>query len=295
MKNSTQFKLSAALSIPFKANFRIDEQSLIKHAQSLLTRGCECVTLGGTTGEGPSLSAAEKFDILEQMIKAGIPAEKIGLAVFGNDLDETVQFIHKSLSYPINHLLVAQPFYFKNPSSQGLTDWYDYVFTAVGSPLRNIILYNIPSCTAIDLPHESIVFLLDKYGDAIIGLKESSGDKSKTLAYQQAFPDLPLYVGSEIYLGEMVAKGAIGAISGCANFIPEVISDIICSKRDNKAVMKLVTDIVSYPVTPAIKFFVAKQYENPQWLRTRPPLISVSDDIQKSLATTYDSLSFKKD
>ncbi len=292
MNHSINFRLSAALTVPFKANLQIDNQCLIDHAKSLLTRGCECITLGGTTGEGTSLSAVEKFDVLDKMIEAGIPIQKIGLAAFGNDLDETTQFIDRSLSYDISHLLVAQPFYFKNPSPQGITDWYDYVFSAVGSKLKNIILYNIPSCTAVDLPHETITFLLDKYGDAIIGLKESSGDKDKTLAYQQAFPNLSLYVGSEIYLGEMVAKGAIGAISGCANFIPEVISDIINNKRDNEDVIKLVKDIVSHPVTPAVKFFVAEQYGNSEWLRVRPPLVSINDDVQKSLAENYNSLSF---
>ncbi len=292
MNNSLPFRLSAALTIPFKENLQIDEPALISHANALLKRGCDCVTLGGTTGEGPSLSLSEKLNLLDKMIKAGMTVQQIGLAAFGNDLQDSVYGLRQCLSYNINHVLIAQPFYFKNPSAQGITDWYDYVFSSLGDNLRNVILYNIPSCTAIDLPHETIDFLCKKYGTAIIGLKESSGDKNKTLAYQKAFPNLALYVGSEAYLGEMVAMGAMGAISGCANFIPEAICDIIKRKKDSEAVSTLVSHIVRYPVTPAIKFFVARQYENAQWLRTRPPLTALDEKAQSLLAKIYDDLQF---
>lgn len=287
-----KFQLSAALTIPFDANQIVDKNMLISHAHSLLKRGCQRVTLGGTTGEGTSLSASEKFEALDALIQSGIKPEQIGVGVFGTDLFETISFIKKCLAIGVDHLLITQPFYFKNPTAQGITDWYDYIFTAIGDELKNVILYNIPSCTAIDLPHETIEFLLNKYGKAIIGLKESSGDKEKTIAYQNAFPNLPLYVGSETYLGEMVKNGAIGSISGCANFIPEAIYDIIGSKQDRTDVQEIVTKIVSYPITPAIKVFVAAQHSNPDWLRVRPPLQSLDIDAQKALKDLYNRLNF---
>lgn len=292
MEYQPKFQLSAALTIPFDANQKIDKTLLITHAQNVLNRGCQRVTLAGTTGEGSSLSTREKFDALDALMQADIRPEQIGLAVFSTDLFETISFIKAALAKNIDHLLVPQPYYFKNPSAQGITDWYDYVFTALGNDLKNIILYNIPSCTAIDLPHETIAFLLNKYGNAIIGLKESSGDKSKTIAYQNAFPDLPLYVGSETYLGEMVKNGAIGAISGCANFIPEAIYDIIQKGQDRADVQEMVNKIVSYPVTPAVKVLMAEQYHNPNWLRVRPPLQSLDENAQKSLKDLYNRLNF---
>ncbi|MFV0431963.1 MAG: dihydrodipicolinate synthase family protein [Alphaproteobacteria bacterium] len=292
MENLHKFKLSAALTIPFKSDGYINIELLIEHAQNLLTRRCECVTLGGTTGEGTSLSNAEKIDALKAMIDAGIPSNKIGLGIFGTDIFETINFIKQGLALNINHLLITQPYYFKNPSAQGLTDWYDYIFTVIGDDLRDVILYNIPSCTSIDLPHETIKFLLEKYKDKIIGLKESSGDKAKTKRYQKAFPNLALYVGSETYLGGMVANGATGSISGCANFIPEIVYAIIENKKDNEAVQTLVKHIVSYPVTPAVKFFVAQQYKNQTWLNVRPPLEVLDSSTQKVLQNIYEQLSF---
>ena len=56
MSSEARFGLSAALTTPFDGAGRIDIAKMVAHARDCLAKGCDSVTLFGTTGEGASLS-----------------------------------------------------------------------------------------------------------------------------------------------------------------------------------------------------------------------------------------------
>ena len=58
--------MAAALTA-FKDDLSIDVDATIAHAHWLLGNGCDGVLLFGTTGEGNSLSAAERLDFMDAL------------------------------------------------------------------------------------------------------------------------------------------------------------------------------------------------------------------------------------
>ena len=104
-----RFGISAALLTPFGADGSIDTRLLVRHAKSVLTRGASSVTLFGTTGEGASITAAERSDSLKRLVVSGIPPEKILQTIYASALGEATQQIQCALEYGVNTFLLVPP------------------------------------------------------------------------------------------------------------------------------------------------------------------------------------------
>ena len=72
MTITSRFGLSCAISTPFSATGDIDVARLVDHAKDRLARGCDSITLFGTTGEGASIGLGARAKVFEAFVKAGI-------------------------------------------------------------------------------------------------------------------------------------------------------------------------------------------------------------------------------
>ena len=75
----TETKMKGVLSpvvTPFDANLKPDAKRLINHCKWLLSNDVGLAVFG-TNSEANSLSLAEKISLLEQMVEAGVPADRM--------------------------------------------------------------------------------------------------------------------------------------------------------------------------------------------------------------------------
>ena len=149
---SERFGLSCALALPLKDQFEIDHARLIAHAQGCLENGCSSLTIFGTTGEGASVSLTERKRILEALAAAGITLSEqviggVASCSIGDAIEQTLTFMDRDC----RGVLLAPPFYFKNVSEEGLYNWFSRVFRELGERAHDILLYNIPSVTQVQL------------------------------------------------------------------------------------------------------------------------------------------------
>jgi 4-hydroxy-tetrahydrodipicolinate synthase len=265
------FGISPALVTPF-LNGKVDVQRLASHAKDCLARGCRTATLFGTTGEGPSIGAAERDRVANEMLDHGIPAEKLVEGVIACSPEEAAYGTSQALRRGAHAVLLAPPFYFRPVPDDAVFEWYSAVFESVGSNRRDIIVYHIPSMTGIPLSHAVISRLKDNYPGAIRGVKDSACDAEATFALINAFPDLDILVGDESYLGRACAAGAVGSICGVANIVPEAIIALAENGRDDPRIVELVQEIGRNPVVPMVKALLAHVRRDPVWAVTRPPL-----------------------
>ena len=68
--------ISTALLTPFDEDGAINHEIMSAHASWVLSEGVSSVTLFGTTGEGASVSPAERIDAVGALLASGIAAEK---------------------------------------------------------------------------------------------------------------------------------------------------------------------------------------------------------------------------
>ena len=273
---SLSFGISPALVTPF-VDGKVDTRRLAAHAKDCLSRGCRTATVFGTTGEGPSVGAAERDRVASELVSLGIPAQNLVEGVIACSQEEAAYSTSQALRRGAHAVLMAPPFYFRPAPDNAVFDWYSAVFEAVGSDLRDIILYHIPGMTGVPVSHSIISRLKHRYPGAIRGVKDSACNAEATFALISAFPDLDILVGDETYLGRACAAGAAGSICGVANILPEAVIALAENGQDDPRIVALVEEIVRHPVIPLVKALVAHVRKDPVWAVARPPLPSLDE------------------
>ncbi|QND54369.1 dihydrodipicolinate synthase family protein (plasmid) [Phyllobacterium sp. 628] len=290
MSRVERFGLSAALTMPFDAALAIDVDAAIDHAKSCLQRGCSSVTLFGTTGEGSSIGGHEREMLINAFIASGVAPAQMVIGVMANSHVDAAEQARFALDLGCLGILLAPPSYFKNVSDAGVFDWYSATIKAIGADARGIILYNIPSVTAVEISVDLVSRLREAFPKAIAGVKDSSGNWSYTEKLLSKHNDLAILIGDERSLAAGVRLGGQGAISGLANLYPEQLLRMINEGRDDNNVVEAVNEVVKYPVIPAVKAMVGYHSGNDGWQRTRGPLEALPEADRKHLAAVFDRL-----
>lgn len=285
-----KFGLSAALTTPFAPDGSIDIAGLVSQAKRSLAAGCNSVTLFGTTGEGSSIGARERTDVLTTVVGAGIDPGNIVTGVLVDSAQDAADQSREALNIGVRNILLAPPSYFKNVSDDGLFEWFSTVFRQLGSSARDILVYNIPSVTMVALSVELIGRLRHAFPGVVTGVKDSSGDWPYTQRLLAEHRDLIILIGDERHLAQGVRLGGQGAISGVANFLPKEVRSMAVDGVDDKRIEDLVAELLKYPVTPAVKVLVSHVTGEPIWHSVRAPLVSISAENRTKLSAAFEQL-----
>ncbi|WP_420963959.1 dihydrodipicolinate synthase family protein [Brucella sp. IR073] len=285
-----RFGLSVALATPFEKNGYISLDVMIAKARHSLDAGCSSVTLFGTTGEGASIGRRERETLLGAMVSDGVPADRIVAGVLVNSAADAAEQAAHALSLGARNILLAPPSYFKNLGDEGLFGWFSAVFGLLGDKARDVILYHIPSVTMVPLSHALIGRLREAFPEIVTGVKDSGGDWAYTEKLVMEHGDLIILIGDERHLAKGVRLGAQGAISGIANFLPSEVRRMAVRGEDDQHVIDLVAELLKYPVTPGVKALMAHAFGEPHWLAVRPPLLPLSNESERQLVSTFDTL-----
>jgi len=277
------FGISPALVTPFDVG-GVDVSRLFDHATGCLARGCRSATVFGTTGEGPSIGALERNQVAADLVSRGFPAGLLVEGVIASSIEEAAFSAGNALRRGARAVLLAPPFYFRNPEEEAVFRWYAEVLRALGRDLRDIILYHIPGMTGVPLTHGVVRRLVRAFPGAILGVKDSACDPAATMALIEAFPDLTVLVGDESYLGRACGAGAGGSICGVANVAPEAVIALAEAGRDDPRVVALVEAIGRHSIIPMVKALVALEKEDPAWADPRPPLSRVDEQAAREVA-----------
>lgn len=285
-----KFGLSAALATPFDVGDEIAIERVIDQAKHCLSNGCNSVTLFGTTGEGASIGMSERQQVLAAMLHAGIAPTQIVVGVLVDAAEDAAAQARRALSQGVRNILLAPPSYFKNVSDDGLFKWFAAVFTMLGAPARDVIVYNIPSVTMVPLSVSLIGRLRTAFPDIVVGVKDSSGDWSYTEELLKTHGDLVILIGDERDLAHGVRLGGQGAISGMANLLPREVQAMAENGIENVDVARFVGQLLNYPVIPSIKAILSRLTEDEGWLAVRPPLVPMNKDDSDTLFAAFSTL-----
>ena len=246
------------------------------------------MTVFGTTGEGASVSLAEREKILDALLAAGINLRHQVLGgVAAASVGDAVEQARVLIDRDCRGVLLAPPFYFKNVTDEGLYGWFSQVFETIGQRAPDIILYHIPSVTEVALSVSLISRLKAAFPNVVKGVKDSGSDWAYTENLLKTHDDLLILIGNERHLAGGVRVGAQGAISGLANLCPEILLKLIETGEEDSRIVALVNEILKFPFTPAVKALLAHRQKDPAWLNVRPPLEALSEAEAARLAHAY--------
>jgi 4-hydroxy-tetrahydrodipicolinate synthase len=277
--------LLTAILTPFDLNGRLT----LEHMPALLDfqrgAGIDGVVVCGTNGEGTSLSVEERKRALETTLE-----HRGGLTVIAGtgaaSVPDAVELTHHAARAGADGVLVLPPFFFKNPTAQGLAAYFNAVLDAADVP---VLLYNIPQLSGVAITDA----LLDLLADApnLAGVKDSAGDWARTQEFLTRYPHLRIFPGSDYLAAQSWAAGSAGCISGGANPFPEVVAAVRDAHRADpggaareaaQARLTAVTDILRrYPLIGVSKSVLA--HRGLPRLGVRPPLVSLTTAQEESL------------
>ncbi|WP_420102216.1 dihydrodipicolinate synthase family protein [Bosea sp. (in: a-proteobacteria)] len=286
-----RFGLSCALTTPMRGDGAVDLSRLASHSRHVLAAGCDTVTLYGTTGEGAALGLQERMAMLGALMGAGIdPASQIYAGIAASSLEEALAQARAALDMGAKGLLLAPPFYFKGISDDGLYVWFESFIAQLGSSARNIILYHIPSVTAVDISVSLVERLKRRFPGIIAGVKDSSGSYANTEALLKAHGELAILVGDERQLAKAVRNGAQGSICGVANLVPHLLRPMVYEGQDSAVVNALVDEICSGPVVASVKALAGHVHGDVGFGPMRAPLQALDEAGRKRLFAAFDSI-----
>ncbi len=290
-----RFGLSCALTTPMRPDGSVDLARLTQHARFVLERGCDSITLFGTTGEGAALGLAERERMLGSLIGANVdPARQLYAGVAAASMEEALAQGRMALDCGAKGLLVAPPFYFKGVDDEGLFAWFSRFIVGLGTSARGIILYHIPSVTAVDISIALVDRLKRAFPGVVVGVKDSSCHWPTTEAFLQAHGELAILVGDERLLARAVREGGEGSICGLANLVPGWLRPMVYFGDEDARVNAVVDAIVAYPVMAAVKALVGHVHGDPGFGPMRAPLAALSPAEMARLFSAFDAVMAQK-
>ena len=291
--------VGAAMITLFRDNGSIDAPAMARLGGWLLSNGCDFLLLFGTTGEGPSLSAAERKDALRDMIAAGLSAERIVSGTGCAALSDTVMLTTAVGELGCAGALVVPPFFFRQATQAGLRDYLDQVLTGTRSAGTAIALYHIPEVAGLGYDDHVIGSLIADHPGRIQGIKDSTGDAVHAAGWAKRFSDVAVYAGDDHIIRPVLAAGGAGPMTATAGLAPVLVAQVTAAARRNPAAAPAQEDrlsrlwlevILAVPVTEAVKLIFAHVTGDPRWLRMRAPLRPLEPAVAEATVARFQNL-----
>jgi 4-hydroxy-tetrahydrodipicolinate synthase len=204
--------LLTAMVTPFYQDGRVNEESAVALGRHLFATGSDGLVVAGSTGEGLTLSNDERIGLVELMVEELGERGSIIAGTGSASTAETVELTERAVAAGVDAVLVVTPYYIK-PNPLGLQKHFDEVARAAGG--KPVILYNIPSRTALNMSPELIARLGQI--DGVEAVKQSNDDDLGPI------DGVTVLGGNDDNVGRWLAMGGTGAICVASHIVgPEM-------------------------------------------------------------------------
>lgn len=211
-----------ALITPFDASGAVDEEAFVGVLRHVCEHGSDGVVVAGSTGEASTLSDEEHLRIVELAV-AERPAGKTVIAGTGsNDTRHAADMTARATELGVDATLSVTPYY-NRPEPRGIVAHYEEVARATDRP---VLLYNIPSRSALDLPNE----LLERLGqiENISAVKQANDDALALI------DGLDLYAGNDTTFARVLDMGGAGGILVASHVVGDEMRRLV-DEPENRA------------------------------------------------------------
>lgn len=270
--------VNAAVLTPMAADLSPDLDRMAAHARWLLGHGCNGLGVLGTTGEANSFGLDERRAIVAGLVERGIPAASMMPGTGCTSLTDTVALTCHAASLGCRGVLLLPPFYYKNPSEDGLFAYFAEVIQRVGGGIA-LYLYHFPQQSAVPLTLPLLARLLREAPGVIRGVKDSGGDYANMAAMVAEFAadGFEVYSGSDEFLQRILAAGGAGCITAASNANCPW-GGIVYARREGAeadAAQAVLTATrraaTSVPLISGLREVIARSTGDAGWRTIRPP------------------------
>jgi len=202
--------LTAAVT-PFHADGRVDEEAAVNLWKYLFDHGSDGLVIAGTTGEATTLTDEEHVGLVSLAVQEMRDHGSIVAGAGSNDTRHACELTEQVTDAGADAVLAVTPYYNK-PNRRGILAHYREVARCTDKP---IVLYNIPSRTAVNMPPDLLAELAQI--DGIEAVKQANSDEL------QLIDGLSVLAGNDEIFGRCLDIGGAGGICVASHVVgPEM-------------------------------------------------------------------------
>lgn len=215
--------LGTAMITPFDADGAVDYSALEKIVDGQLKGNVDALFVCGTTGEPPTMNAAEREKVIKSVIEQVNGKIPVFVGTGSNDCAHAVELSKHAQEMGADGVLAVTPYYNKC-TQDGLYLYYKAINDAIDIP---IVAYNVPGRTGVNMKSETVERLTSLKN--VKGVKEASGNIAQILETSRRIrgSQINLYSGDDCIAVPIMSVGGSGLISVASNAIPSIMSEMI--------------------------------------------------------------------
>jgi 4-hydroxy-tetrahydrodipicolinate synthase len=193
-----------AIVTPFRADGSLDVDGFRALAKHLVENGSDGLVVTGTTGESPTLTDGERFELWEAAV------DEVGsraTVVAGTGTYATAHSVHlteRAHELGVDGFLVVTPYYNK-PTPRGIVEHFKAIAAVSDRP---IVVYNIPGRVVLNLAPETIAELAEL--PSVRAVKQANDDLEQARRIVEL--GLALYAGDDNLVLPFVELGGLGGV-----------------------------------------------------------------------------------
>ena len=205
----------------------VDLPALRELVEWHVAEGTDGIVPCGTTGEGATLTARERAEVIRTVIAVARGRVTVIAGAGSNATHEAIESVKMAKELKADAALVVTPYYNK-PTPEGLYRHYMAIWEATHFP---IVAYNVPSRTSVDMMPDTVARLA-KAG-AIAGIKEATAnmDRQVQLVEKVGKNAIAYLSGDDFTVLPYVACGGDGVISVIGNIAPRAMKELVVAAR----------------------------------------------------------------
>ncbi len=240
----------------------------------------------GTTGESPVMTEPEFEKIIDHTVEVNRCRVPVYVGVGGNFTNKVIKTLKVVEKYAVEGILSVCPYY-NRPDQNGL---YEHFLKISEATEKNIIIYNIPYRTGVNLQNETLFRLAEQ--ENIIGIKDSCGNIHQTLELLSEKPEnFSVLTGEDILFYTHLVNGGEGGILAAAHLHTDVFLDVFRLVKENdhqsalqrwKGIHKMIPLLFKEPNPGPIKYCL-NRLKLIRSSETRLPLTGISEELKTQL------------
>ncbi|HSD78379.1 MAG TPA: 4-hydroxy-tetrahydrodipicolinate synthase [Solirubrobacteraceae bacterium] len=204
-----------AIVTPFDERLEVDEQAFVDLLGHLAAHGSDGFVVAGTTGEAATLADDEHLRLIELAVRERPDGVSIVAGTGSNDTRHAVEMTERATELGVDAILSVTPYY-NRPNRRGIVRHFEEVARATDKP---VVLYNIPSRTATDMPNDLLAELAQI--DRIEYVKQANA------ANLAPVDGLAIYAGNDDMLADVLDLGEPGGICVASHVVGDEMRRLV--------------------------------------------------------------------
>lgn len=282
-------RVLTAMVTPFQSDGSVDYAVAEALAVHLADHGSDTLVVCGTTGESPTLTWDEEFQLFQVIQRAVAGKAKVIAGTGSNSTKEAIAATCEAAKLGLDGTLQVVPYYNK-PPQEGLYQHFQAI--AQAAPEMSMMLYNIPGRTGQNLLPETVARLAEIPN--IVAIKEASGSLDQVSQVRRLTPpEFKIYSGDDSLTLPLLSVGGAGVVSVASHLVGDRLQAMIQHFEQGHSQSAIQIHLDLFPLfkalflaTNPIPVKAALTLQGWQVGTSRLPLIEPSESVIEALQAT---------